>query len=353
MSYGVWKLSEGGAEKAHFSDILSSEKPVQVFLGGLFHLEGLTNGKALQGLLRGLGGPEAEIFYIQEETPTPWQEKIRANIAYEQSGAISPAARALARDILLPDAFKNQAQLQAHFSKISLVGYSAGTNLIRQMESVAAERLAAEGMDVSATLSCLVSTELGPTYHLRPEEKGITRLVVAHRKDKMAAEIARFSYPPARDSCVTAERTDHALLLVPETGTPTVRAVIADAAGTRLSYEEHEEAHALPMYLNVTEKLKNGDKEVSTYAALPTAVLTRAFNARAVEASAESLKTGKPRNGPALSRRFAEETLSPQRLAALAASFAEEERAFKKIAGETPPAFQKSMWDPAAVNVPR
>ena len=343
--------------------------PIYLFVGGLFNLAGYANGAVLKDMLRKLGceGCEnAQAFYIQEETPSEWDEKVHDGYLFDKEGKISAAAVELAHTIFLPAGLMKELSrvpgtpafevalndLRNYFSRLTLVGYSYGTSLIRQTEISVVNELKKTGLtddQIESIVQCGVVLDVGPTSLVPETEKTLTHFVTVRRDDMMTNILSKFNYPERKEgAAMTAEEIGNSLVIVPEIGTPTARSVSQDKENPsvhRVSYEEHEEAHSFFMYTNIKETLKIGDKEVSTFPSLPTARLVREFNAMAIAASAKAIEQGVPRNGPALLEDFQRVNMAPPRLKKLEREFRRDERYFEeKVALGMKPEFQKSFW---------
>jgi len=321
--------------------------PIYVFIGGLFNLAGYENGYSLRQTVNQFSekaGPGNNTYFVQEKKETPWDEKVYKGYLFEKDGTISPEAEELANRIFLPEkimqgflqgqgspAFeKSLNDLKLLFSRITLLGYSVGTTMIRQMETCIVQKLEQAGLSddqVKSVVQCGVSLDIGALYTAKENEafktgKTLTHVAEVRRDDMMANRVGdflgKFYYPERNgDDIVTTQETGNTLTIVPEIGSPTARAVTEhNVIPVALHYQKFQEAHSMLMYLNVAQRLF-GEKEgyeVMTYPSLPSAQLIREFNALAGAATKQSIKTGVPRNGPALLKQFRQEYLSAYHL---------------------------------------
>lgn len=345
--------------------------PVYLFIGGLFHLTGTANGDSFKhflGTLSSEGKEKAQAFYLQEKVPTTWEEKCYDIYRFEKEGKISPAVVELAQAIFLPadimkrlfpapntQAFEQALQdLRNHFSRITLMGYSSGTSILRQMEVCAVNELEKAGLaddQIKSIIQCGVALDIGPTYSLPKTQKTLTHLVTVRRDDTMTNKVGEitggYAYPDPKGSAVTAKEINNSLILVPEIGSSTVHSVSYDAANPsdrRIYFEDFEDKHSFAMYINKTEMTEFGGRVREIYPSLPTGRLVREFNARAIAASAKAVRDGVPRNGPALLKTFQRVNLSSRRLRRLEKVFGRDERYFKQhIAKDRKPGFQPDL----------
>lgn len=374
MTYDILRVDDAANRTRMAQGALGElSGPVLFFMGGLFHLAGYENGRALGTLLQGLAklpdGRKADVFFIQEPQETSWEDKIRDCYVFEKTGQPSSAACDLAHAVFLTPArltaLKDPvarddalAALKSHFSLLTLVGYSYGTSLIRQVETVIRSDLRQTGLsenEIGEAMDCLAVLDLGPTYTLAETGPSAAHAVTVSRNDMMTHELSGFVFPEPNPEghSVTAQIAGNSLIIVPEEGTATSRALV-EKTGEKpsLRYDIYEEAHSLLMYLNVTDSVHESDKTIRTFASLPTASLARKFCALAVGASAESAETGTLRSGYKLLMEFQARNLSPDPLDELDRSFrAEDEYFLREIACGAAPAVQKSFWKrPAFMN---
>ena len=361
------EISSKGLE---FKDISG---PVYLFAGGLFNLAGYENGDSLKKLLDNLssaGSEKAQAFYIQEKTPTTWEDKLLQGYFFEKDGKVPDAAAELAHAVFLPPeimqglsqgldtpAFeKALADLRSRFSRITLMGYSAGTAVIRQMEACIVGELEKAGLSddqIKSVVQCGVVLDIGPAYSVPDTPKTLTHFVTVHRNDMMTGKMAEimgaFPFPAQSEKeAVTSREKGDFLILTPEIGSPTVRSVCqetADPSSRRILFSIVEEAHSLFMYINVRQNLSFGGNEFSIYPSLPTATLAREFNAMALTAAAKAVHDGMPRNGPALLKSFQKVNMAPRRLKKLKKTFLRDESYFEHhVAAGKEPDFLGSMW---------
>lgn len=374
MTYDIFRVDDSANRTRMAPGALGEiSGPSVLFMGGLFHLAGYENGRALGTLLQGLArlpdGRQADTYFIQELKETPWDEKIHDCFVFEKTGKPSASAHELARAVFttlarlaaLKEPSTREDALSAirtHFSLLTVIGYSYGTSLIRQIETVIRSDLRQAGLsedEIGDAMDCLAVLDLGPTYTFPRGEPTAAHAVTVSRNDMMTRELSGFVYPaPNPDGhSVTAKVAGNSLIMVPETGTATSRAVI-EKAGEKpsLRYDVFEEAHSLLMYLNVAGSVHEADKTIRTFASLPTASLARKFCAMAVDASAESAKDKTQRSGHKLLAEFQARNLTPERLDELDRSFRTEDEYFlNEIACGAAPAVQKSFWKkPAFMN---
>lgn len=351
--------------------------PIYFFIGGLFNLAGYANGDTFKCFLDKLsseGKEKAQAFYIQEKVPTEWDAKYYDIYLFGKEGKIPQASVELAHAVFLPadimkrlsdsagtPAFEEALQdLRNHFSRLNLVGYSAGTAIIRQMEACAVNELEKSGLtdaQIESVVQCGVALDIGPAYTVPDTTKTLTHLVTVRRDDmmtnKMSGLLDGYAFPERQQGKpLTAEVANNTLILVPEIGDGTVRSVSrdkADPSKSRLHFEDHEERHSIFMYINQKETMDFGDKTSEIYSSLPTGKLVREFNAAALTASAAAVRKGVPRNGPALLKAFQRVSASPRRLCRLEKIFRREERYFRQhIAKGQKPEFVPSFWVPPA-----
>ena len=373
----IYDILDVNGEKIPDNRLLSNDNsgPIFMFIGGLFNLAGYENGAPFKKMLDNLsseGNEKAQAFYIQEKTMSPWEEKVYDGYLFEKDGKASTAAVELAHAIFLPaDTMKKLSQtpgtpafedaltdLRNRFSRITLMGYSAGTAIIRQIEACVVGELEKTGLtdnEIKSVVQCGVALDVGPIYSVSDTRKTLTHFVTAHRDDMMTHKLGvfmgDFPFPdPSEGAPVTAGEIGNSLILVPEIGSPTVRLVSQDAAdpsAPRVHYNRLEEAHDLLMYTNTRENLEIAGKTISTYSSLPTAQLVKEFKAKAINASAEAIAHAAPRNGPALLEDFQRVNLDPRRLQKLAKEFRREERYFEReVAHGKTPELKKSIWNP-------
>ena len=359
-------------EQAGFGGVFG---PIYLFVGGLFNLAGgEANGDLFKFFLNKLsteGKNKAQGFYIQEKIPTSWEDKCYDIYLFGKEGKIPQASVELAHAVFLPSKimkrlspssgtadFEGALQdLRNHFSRITLVGYSAGTAVIRQMEACAVTELENMGLtdaQIESVVQCGVAMDVGPAYSVPDTKKTLTHLVTVRRDDmmtgKMSELIGGYDFPERHTGKpLTAEKKNNTIILVPEIGDGTTRSVSRDAedpSNSRVHFQDHEERHSIFMYINQKEIMELGEgKIMDVHPSLPTGKLVREFNAAAITASVEAVQNGVPRNGAALLTSFQRVNMSPRRLRRLEKIFRRDERYFKEhIAGGIKPEFVPTFW---------
>lgn len=358
--YSLFKRDGSSRLDASFDQIQLEQSPTIIFIGGLFHLAGKECGIGLSSLLSAIGGSETSVYFLEEKKETPWQTKVLDAARFNATGRANSEATAFAKTMLNGKHGNGDLRDSANsFSKITFLCYSHGTNLLCQIGNALQDRLrsmGAQDKEAQNILGSLVSINLGPTHQERMPNDGITRLIVAHRNDLMSKEIGQYDFPHAnlRSLPITTCRDANTIVIVPEIGSPTEKAIIKRDTGrnTDLRFIEHEEAHSLYMYTNICGTRALEDRTLVTFSSLPTSQHIWDFCRLSLHAASLSIKDGTPRVGKDLIKNYDERFLSSPALIEQGCLFQQEEERFTKLAGSTRPVFNKSLWRgmPAAEN---
>ncbi len=120
-------------------EILQGNQPFSLFLGGLLHINKLGIGKGLSGILNKLTQNNKNIpTYVAIRSTEPNIGQSAADMyTFENDEIISSEALELFHDIILPTAISNEQQdIRKHLARVNIIGYSYGTSLIQQLETL-------------------------------------------------------------------------------------------------------------------------------------------------------------------------------------------------------------------------
>lgn len=367
--YDIYSADLDADQVVTAHDILSRDEPFVLFIGGLFHLAGYGNGGGLRSFLdrvrRPAHDPDSSLpaYYIQERVETQWTRKLKHGNAFMTEGSIDPSSADLVDRLIIPDQLldpnntvsANAHAVARHLSNVTLIGYSFGTVINQQINHYARAKLENAGFSselAELTLNSLMAVNAGPAGRFRDATQGMVQMTVVERDDMMTHELSDYAYPSINEDglCVTADQIGTHTFIIPETGTPTVRAVIEKTGNngeidSKLVYESHEEEHGLLMYFNTSETYQFGNRTIHSYASQPTSEIIRSFNAAALSASLAAHEQGIIRDGKTVMNRIHGEMLSADSLRELALKFAAEEQAFiQGPAAGVKAEFKKSFW---------
>jgi hypothetical protein len=202
---------------------------------------------------------------------------------------------------------------------------------------------------IEFVLSSLMAINVGPIGRFRDASFGFTQVTVVMRNDLMSGELSDIEYPSKnKTGSVTYRRFGNHLLLIPELGSPTVKAFVQKEGEDFRSiiYDYYEEEHNLFMYLNRTEQIRRSEYQMETFASVPTAELIRIFNLIAIQSATRAIMQMKPRTGGVLLADFQNMHLKVEALEGLAERFSEDERHFLVETKNRVPEIKRSLRDP-------
>lgn len=177
------KNTGGKFENVTKDAILADDKPIVLFLGGLLHFNNLQTGPSLSKILDKLTNAQVTnlpTYMVTRSGDTDVGRTAGDMNAFENEETISAEARALVHDLILPPSLTTAPPqtIRRHLSRFNVIGYSYGTSLVQQIETVLYEHLQKRGLsmeETARTMEGFAAVNIGPVA--RPKiwnEEGLT-----------------------------------------------------------------------------------------------------------------------------------------------------------------------------------
>lgn len=335
---------------------LEGHEPVVLFMGGLLHLNDSANGATLFNRLELMAGLEANptlgVRLISLSEKDPDDDSIKNNLQARQefndTGKISSHAQEITDNFILPSSVTGDLTgetlinaVKTHFSRINLIGFSAGTSMIQQCEAICQSRLTELGLsddDISSTLNALMAFSIGPVSFPNEKKSGFAKMLVILEGDNIAKKARDWSpyTDPAKPNDMAVTSCNRSIVLsdcagdTQERGLQIIPSTIPGIPGSYKVILKHDgEGHSVFVYTNTRELVQG--KNTMTYASSPSAIVGRKFFEKMVFASIDATKKNKPRDGQYLLERFQEQHLSVRHLKDLIAQYHFDRKEFESL----------------------
>lgn len=268
------------------SDILGSQKPFFLFIGGHFHVNNQDNGPGLSQTLAAITRQtqkiDTPIYGVVVNEKPDFGKTVSQVGDYLKLGKISNSAMELVDTLFLPGTFlqtvrelpppSQMAALSAHFRRFNLIGYSYGTSLIQQIEEGLEDRLKHHGLPLNA-MNHIAALSIGAVappriFHRNSSIRRLNahqsaaattslfrQLLVLEQTDKVAeARVGDTLFTPPNDGFASFGNRDVTVLVDSLGDAMQRRAGISFfASGDRtpkIEYSLDHEGHKLRVYAN-------------------------------------------------------------------------------------------------------
>lgn len=151
-----FKMGDGTAQEVPANTLRDAKEPFYFFLGGLLHLNGLELEGGLPVLLRTMTQGRRPIYTVAlNDTPDISKTAGQAD-DYHKTRINTPEAEDIVSQLFIAP---ETGQVTSALHNARFIGYSYGTSLIQQIESVLRERL---GIQAYKTLENVRCVNIGP-----------------------------------------------------------------------------------------------------------------------------------------------------------------------------------------------
>jgi hypothetical protein len=274
-------LKQGSLKEVSAAAIRNQQTPFYLFMGGLLHLNGLELEGGLANLLQDITKGKLPVYTLAINDTADVSKTALEMHAYNSNRIDTPAAKEIVSHLFIDtdSGQKTQALSNVHF-----IGYSYGTALIQQIESVLRERIQSKGHVCLESIRCVnvgpvvtpnVTTTQGHSIpyditmsqpNVLIDQSGRFKQMFFYRTtDKVVGEVTRESLIDPRDTRPhIAYQAPSLVFVVENAGDSYIRRVgigrYASGMETpRLDFSFDWEGHGLRLYtneLNVTESDK-------------------------------------------------------------------------------------------------